>query len=489
MYALLVFDTEDIYFPPDAGIDDIPGWLAETMSEVGIAGTFFVMGEKAAELLQRGRQDVLDKMKAHAIASHQQGNRYPLLPQVVEHKGWYDGMQAVRDYEDWVTQQHVRAFGREPIAFSRHNCYFAPQHVAVAGERNLPYMYMISQIAGSAQPLWYANALTFPSAGPSTYEGFDRIYSRDDVFAERLKGLERFIDERLAAEDEWICVFGCHPVQVMARDWLEHFTLGTGRAHTPEELNWRYRTKPADELRRAQANFRRLCSFLKGHPDIQVVGIDEAARLFGSQPERIGRDHMVAYARDLMNTGEITLHATFSPAELVCAMAQSLIQAERQGDLPEETPRESVLGPVSRPVKAPEMNEVTHDQLVTACRRLVEHVTTEGALPANVSLDTGRLGIGQLALLAARAYLAQARYDRYQRLAVNTAPRYPGLAWQMDTCVRESIGDHWAMPLGFSCENLAEHTRLQTWTIKPAWLTPPQGDVAGGPYSGRVRIS
>ena len=100
MYALLAFDTEDTYFPPDAGIDDIPGGLAEIMSKTGITGTFFVMGEKAEELLRRGRRDVLEKMKHHAIASHQQGNRYPLLPQVVEGKGWYDGMQATREYED-----------------------------------------------------------------------------------------------------------------------------------------------------------------------------------------------------------------------------------------------------------------------------------------------------------------------------------------------------------------------------------------------------
>jgi hypothetical protein len=91
----------------------------------------------------------------------------------------------------------------------------------VAGERGLSYMYMITQIPGSRQPLWYAGALTFPSEEPSTYAGFDRIFSRDEVFEARFAGLRRFVDERLAAGDEWVTVFGCHPVQVMARDWLE----------------------------------------------------------------------------------------------------------------------------------------------------------------------------------------------------------------------------------------------------------------------------
>ena len=87
MYVIIAFDTEDIYFPPECGIDDVPGWLAEVMTEVGVRGTFFVMGEKAESLVARGRSDVCEKLAAHDVASHQQGNRLPLLPQVVEGKG------------------------------------------------------------------------------------------------------------------------------------------------------------------------------------------------------------------------------------------------------------------------------------------------------------------------------------------------------------------------------------------------------------------
>ena len=156
MYAILSFDTEDIYFDPQYRIDDIPGWLAEIMTETGVTGTFFVMGEKARSMKARGREDVLAKMAKHDIGSHQQGNRHPFLPELVQNKSWQDGVATVRGYEDWVKEGLVEAFGKDPVSFSRHNCYFAPQHVAVAGERALPYMYMIEQIPGSRQPLcWY----------------------------------------------------------------------------------------------------------------------------------------------------------------------------------------------------------------------------------------------------------------------------------------------------------------------------------------------
>ena len=53
MLATLKFDTEDIYYPPEFRIDDIPGWLAEVMTDVGVTGTFCTFGEKARSMKDR----------------------------------------------------------------------------------------------------------------------------------------------------------------------------------------------------------------------------------------------------------------------------------------------------------------------------------------------------------------------------------------------------------------------------------------------------
>ena len=483
--CIVAFDTEDVYYPPEYRIDDIPGWLAGIMSEVGITGTFFVMGEKAAELRERGRTDVLQQMAPHDIASHQQGNRYPLIPQVVENCGWQEGVEAIRAYEDWVREQLSAAFGKDPVGFSRHNNYFAPQHVAVARERGLSHMYMISQLPGSRQALWCAGALTFPLDGQSNFSGFDRIYSRDDLFEERLHALKAFIEKGLAEACEWVLVFGCHPVQVMAREWLEHHALVSGKSRTPRELGWHYRVKPREEEARAQANFRRLCTYLKEHPGLEVVGVEEAARRFSEQPAHIGRDALVSYAAELVERQQVVFHRTFSPAELVAALADSLVHDCEAGDLPEQVARRDVLGPTARPAVAQEKDIITRDELVSACRQLLETVAECGHLPANVRAGDQRVGLGQLAVLAAKTYLARARYDRYEQLAVPSVPRYPGTALEIDAWIRRHIGEHWALPLDFSCEAMAEHARLQTWTMKPAWRRPPQGPVTGRDYAAR----
>jgi hypothetical protein len=275
----------------------------------------------------------------------------------------------------------------------------------------------------------------------------------------------------------------------MSRGWLEHYALASGMMRSAADLGWHYAVKPAEEEERAKANFRRLCQYLKDHPDLEVVGMSEAARIFGSQPAQVTRDALVTYAEELAEQQEIVFHAAYSPAEMTCAFAESLLGAEASGDLPEQIARRDVLGPPHRPVVAAEVDGVSHEELIALCRQVVGAVQEEGCLPANVEMSGGRVGISQFALLAARSYLALACYEKIAQLGVIPIPRYPRLALELDARVRRSIGEHWAMPLDFSVERLAEHARLQTWTIKPGWRRPPQGSVVEGVrYGARVSV-
>ena len=61
-FMVICLDVEDYTSPASAGMDDIPKWLAETMTDVGVTGSFFVIGEKARSLEARGRQDVIEAM-------------------------------------------------------------------------------------------------------------------------------------------------------------------------------------------------------------------------------------------------------------------------------------------------------------------------------------------------------------------------------------------------------------------------------------------
>ena len=171
----------------------------------------------------------------------------------------------------------------------------------------------------------------------------------------------------------------------------------------------------------------------------------------------------------------MVLNRTFSPAEMVVAMAESLANAGADGRVPDTVPRRNVLGPANRPILGREADTITHHELVDLCRQLVDAVSSDGHLPANVHTADNRVGIAQVAMVAGRAYAALARHEKHERIRVPEVPRYPDAAWPLDAFIQRQIGEHWAYPLDFSVDKLAEQARLQTWTLKPAWLDPPRG--------------
>jgi hypothetical protein len=490
MYAIVSFDVEDVYYPPHYRIDDVPGWLAEIMTDCDVRGTFLVMGEKARSLRDRGRADVVEKMARHSIGSHQQGNIHPFIPEILQDKGWDDGVEAMREFEHRVTEEHVATFGREPVSLSRHNLYFGPQHVALAGRRGIPYMYNVPRIKEYDQPTWYAGALTFPHGGTKATipTELDTVYSRDEIFQARLNRIDETVRDRVEGGLEYVTFFAGHPVRVMTRGWQEFHLLPAGKTRTPQQLGWLYGVKSREEEARAKANFRRFMEYLHSHPDIEVIGVEEAMQLFSTQPSHIRRDVLTLYAEAFRQAGRPIFHCTFSPAELVCGLAESLIHADEHGDLPSQVDRRDVLGPKSRPAIGVECDELAHAQMVELCRQLVAHVKEEGALPANLYASESRVGIGQFALVLARGYEAEARYEQYGKLRVFETPRYPDAAFELDTWIRRAIGEHWAMPLDFSCDRMAEQARLQTWSMKPAWLRPPQGPADLTPWHEGERI-
>jgi hypothetical protein len=128
---------------------------------------------------------------------------------------------------------------------------------------------------------------------------------------------------------------------------------------------------------------------------------------------------------------------------------------------------------------------VPYQQVLAASREVLQGVESDGSLTANVVTEAGRLGAGQLLVLFSRCYLAAARYERYERLRVPEAPRYPQAAALASQMLHDQLDEHWGFPLDFSCEQLAEHTRLQTWAMKPAWLRPPR---ASSYDEGRIRL-
>lgn len=501
MIATFKFDVEDIYYPHEIGIDDISGWTAEIMSEVGLPGTFCVMGAKARTMKKRGREDVLTAMARHELLSHQLDNTHPTLVEILADKDWDEGIEAIAEYEDQVTKDFLYAYGREPAGLTCHDGQWAPQHVGLAAKRKIPFMSNRVGVPGFLQPNWYAGAVCLGHSITNTapigeipsrialhgeFGGFDTYYGCQDSFDKRLAEMYPYLDDCIKRGVQYVYLFGCHPVSVRARGFLEHYTLAGGKSRTVEELGFLYgvRDRAYEEI--AKKNFRRLCEAVRDYPGLEVVTATEAAKYFSTQTEDITIDELFSYAQEVVAANRVLLHRTFSPAELVVGLAESLVAAGTNRPLPDAVKRHDVIGPTTMPTVAFEVISITHERLLKACADTVDFVCEHGRLPGNLYIDNDRLGIGQLIVLAARAYVAQATHHRYAVLDVPEAPRYPDIAHNLDTGLRATHDENPRYDPEMSLEKLARHARLQTWSLKPAWHKPPRGKIS---YRGRIPLA
>jgi len=93
MDVSLCFDTEDYTSPPQWGMDDIPKWLSEIMTEEGVMGSFLVIGHKARSLRERKRKDVIAAMRKHEIGLHTNfGSDHPTLAEALAPLDWHEGV-------------------------------------------------------------------------------------------------------------------------------------------------------------------------------------------------------------------------------------------------------------------------------------------------------------------------------------------------------------------------------------------------------------
>jgi len=484
MYVTLNFDVEDTVYPPEAGVDDIPGWLAETLTEVGLRGTFHVIGDKARSLRERGRNDVLAAISKHDIGIHTDSNDHPLVPEIVQDCEWAEGVEKLLEYEERATQAIKEVFWKEPLSTSRHAVFTSPQSYGAAAEMGLPYVYGSAYCPGHQGPVWYAGALTFPTSSDKDCDvppchlsiGLEPALSHDEVFERRMTRLREEIDRRLAAGLEYLTLFVGHPVRIRSKGWTEDLLYANGRNRTIEEVGYAYELKSPHLVDRARANFRRFCEYLRSRDDVEVIGISRAAELFSRQSTHISRDVLFAYCTQGDHPAHPRLNPYFSPAELLAALAEALVEGDERGALPRAVARREVIGPVEKPVLMPERLFVSREELLGLCRELAEHVNETGHLPANLTLDEDRVGLGSLHAACAHAFVAACRGDELARLRLERVPRYPAFAEQMDRAMAWIEESSFFGP-EFSAEKLRLHARLQTWSLKPARTA-----IASGPY-------
>lgn len=460
-YVSVVFDVEDYISPVADSVDEIPKWLAETMTEVGVTGTFFVIGEKARSLEERGRQDVIEAMAAHDIGSHTNyGSIHPTVTEILENAGWDHGVMAMLDNESAGFEELERIFGVPVSSLARHGGSYGPQLVYALGQMGKGYVYSPISLPGK-HIVWFCNTLNFYG----DYGAFDDTYYRDDLFNPLFDSLKMNFKKDIEGLD-MISFFAGHPTKIRAEQFWD-FNFYEGANPVREELQPPV-LRPAESMVTARKNFKRLMQFLKDQEGIEIVTIRELMDKYSSQPETIKMDDLVRIARLIKSSNHIVYDDDYSPADVFSALTRSLQEFRTGGKIPGKLQRISPLGPMSMPLETPGVTSVSLEQALDLAVAANDTMRNLGYLPSCLQEGDGCIGTGTLLHLFSTVFLdinSKKQQDTYELIPFDP---YPKENEEQIISEVESL-KHWIVHRpDLDMSHLVEMTKMQLWTLKPA---------------------
>lgn len=460
-YVTVVFDVEDYISPVADSVDEIPKWLAETMTEVGVTGTFFVIGEKARSLEARGRQDVIAAMAAHDIGSHTNfGSIHPTVTEILEYADWDQGVMAMLENESEGFEELERIFGIPVRSLARHGGSYGPQLVYALGQMGKSYVYSPVRLPGK-HVVWFCNTLNFHG----DYGAFDDTYYRDELFEPVFDSLQKNFLSDIEGVD-MISFFACHPTKVRAEQFWD-FNFYEGANPPPDSLK-PPALRPAESMATARKNFRRLMQFLKDQEEIEITTISDLMDRFSYQPVTIRKEDLKGIAERISSEGQVVYDEVYSPAEVFTALAVSLGDYADRGKVPGKIQRDSPLGPMVMPPEIPDVSSLSREQVFELAALALDSIRNRGSLPSVLSSGEGLLGTGSLLHLFSTLYLDINGKTQQERYEVIPFDPYPMEHEKEIISEVLSYKDWIVHRTDLDMSHLADMTRMQLWTLKPA---------------------
>jgi hypothetical protein len=464
-YVSVVFDVEDYITPASEGIDDIPKWLADIMSDVGVTGTFFIIGEKARSLESRGRQDVIAAMARHDIGSHTNlGSIHPTVTEILESAGWDSGVEQML-YNEGIGFEELERIAGIPISsLARHGGSYGPQLVYALGQLGKGYVYSPIFLPGH-NAVWFCGTLNFHG----DYGFFDDTYYKDELFNPLFDSVQQNFQKDIEGLDV-VAFFGCHPTKVRAEQfWDFNFYYG---ANPPLDSCKAPDLRPLESMETAKKNFRRMMEFLKSRDYIKITTFRDLMGRFSFQKDFVTKKDLKGYAETILKNNTIIIDDNFSPSEMFEALEVSLNKYDEDGSLPAKIERICPLGPMEIPDSVPGISGINKDQAFGLVREAYAWTRDRGYLPAYLTVGESRIGTGSLLALFSKMYLDVISGNPESTYQVITFDPWPKENEQEIIAQVESCKDWPVHKRDLDMSNIIKYTRLQLWTLKPARERP-----------------
>lgn len=476
--VFLSFDTEDPIHPE---ADDALLRLCRTLADAGVPGNFFVVGEKARVLRERGRRDVIEALAEHEVDYH--GNYWYELPvPAIEYGDELDWDAAV-EYGTRVELDGLHDVaeitGQWPAAWVQHQNNVAammPHLFRRLGVRAWNGGFGSGKMTGWLMDQVVVTRNSHVMSLQGSWGGYvhDPLHPVQpetvmDPEAEFRAFQERF--DQVAGEHGTVVPVGHPTCWVMAEWWgcYEWDELCHFRRPAPYQRGRQFRRVTLRNAADIEAHFawtRRVCDWLAARADVNVTTFGE----FASRHREPGTvwlslaqvDELAAALAD--GPRHLALGGTtLSAADGLGVLTHLFAQIGRRGVVPREVPVQRLLGPVEPPVPAAPV-EVSARVCFTLAGNLydtlVEHRRLPGALRAWTELGPAAATMMFAAMW--RAWRADGRWP--ETLSITPPGDLPPAAEMPFFRAPQAATSH-CRP-GFKPQHLADRVRWQSWSYR-----------------------
>lgn len=471
VYVILWFDTEDYLLPAS---DDAALRLAQFLTREGIRATFKVVGEKARTLERRKRTDVIAALKKHEIGYHSNfHSTQPSPAMYLSNLGWDEGVAEFDRREGPGRADVQRIFGQAPSCYGQPGSSWGPQSYGAMRKWGMKvYLDAGSHVNLDDRPCYYADTLNLYKLKHTL---------RADLNNPRLleEAEERFAAARkaLQAEGGGVVSIFYHPCEFVHKGFWDGVNFKKG-ANPPREQWKEPPAKTTEESRQSYQVFERYISFIHRFPDVRFITASEAARIYRDRARghRFTPTELRAVAEAVGDRIDYQKHGslTLTPGE-VFALLNEYVAARTAGRSPEHVELTGTpLGPTGRVKEITETVTTDASQLRRTSADVADYLRVHGRLPSAVWLGSTPVSpeayLGTLARMTLRLLdgkdVPETVEVRPVKLAVArfVAPDDPKLwGWVI-------------FPPGFRAPALMSLARQQSWTLKPALLSRPEGE-------------
>ncbi len=455
----LCFDVEDYTSPPEAGMDDIPKWLSEIMSEEGVIGSFLVMGGKAESLLARGRHDVINAMRKHEIGFHTTfGSEHPTLTEALAPLDWQEAVKLANLREVSGFKRLGEIFQTEIGSWSSHGASQTEAIRYVSGQLQQPWLY--SYIPCPVEGLcWYSGSLQYAWDGIGISES---AYSDRAAVDATLARWEKEVERMDRAGRRWACCFMAHPLMIRAKQFNDALNFADGQTRFPFKTP---ELRSLEEMEIAKVQFRRVIRWIKNNPKLRVRTLQETYKAFCKSKKSITRAELALYAAHC--NGQIRTGYPFSPAEALLAMADGLLQKT----LPESCVVRPIQGPLGESIRVPD-NALAYlgaTEIKTLAQGLLQEAEQTGHLPSVLAVPNGagRMGLPTIFHALTVAWLqVHAGQKEISVRVLHICDRYPDGADLVEASARAKWLNWPIHDIHMPLEKISQQVRLQSWTWK-----------------------